>query len=463
MAGELINLSVEELLKRFGAGGHKPGAGSAVALQAMVAAKLIKTVIDLTKSKPDYKAYWNDLDILGYEIDKNIYPELQKLMQDDSNQFDIVIKTRNSRNEAEDIVEKARLSQKALDELKVSITIPLDIARQCLRLGQIAVFVFDKGFKSARGDSSVGINSTIGAIAGCLSIVDLNLQSLINDKWSDQARIDTDKVRSEYNDLVSEGMSRAEELTEEANRVNSFYTQIDAIRKSIQNNANLTSTQLEVAVRDIHLTMHEYREVIWKKDVPDRPLDLLKPEKLLSKLGYQYKLEDNLGVHDEGGNKFEVAGLIDSEKKYVAVSKNFPKPTQLFTIAHELGHALLHPGQSLHRDRPIDGSQVGLRDPQEIQANKFAGFFLMPRKQVIDVFRLLFGKDKFSINEYTAMGFNIPIAELRKKCPTLRDLSRLLATTDFFYRPINPLTNQFHTSQGAMAIRLEECELIEFK
>lgn len=209
--------------------------------------------------------------------------------------------------------------------------------------------------------------------------------------------------------------------------------------------------------------MYEYREVIWKKNIPERPMGILKPAQLLRKLGYQYKLEDELGFHDDTVVQYEVAGLIDGENKYVKVSKNFPKPTQLFTCAHELGHALLHPGLSLHRDRPIDGSNANSRDPREIQANKFAGFFLMPRKQVIEIFKILFLTDKFSINEYTAAGLNISITELRRRCKTERDLSRLLATTEFFQRPFNSIAKQFETSQGAMAIRLEECGLIDFK
>jgi len=48
---KLIELSTEELLKKFGSGKHKPGSGSAAAFQGMLSAKLIHTVIDLTLSR----------------------------------------------------------------------------------------------------------------------------------------------------------------------------------------------------------------------------------------------------------------------------------------------------------------------------------------------------------------------------------------------------------------------------
>jgi len=59
--GKLIELSTEELLKKFGSGKHKPGSGSAAAFQGMLSAKLIHTVIDLTKSRETYKKWWTEL------------------------------------------------------------------------------------------------------------------------------------------------------------------------------------------------------------------------------------------------------------------------------------------------------------------------------------------------------------------------------------------------------------------
>lgn len=57
---------------------------------------------------------------------------------------------------------------------------------------------------------------------------------------------------------------------------------------------------------------------------------------------------------------------------------------QRFTMAHELGHLLLHPGQDLYVDDQI--FRVNLRDPQsssgenteEVEANLFAAELLMP-------------------------------------------------------------------------------------
>lgn len=62
---------------------------------------------------------------------------------------------------------------------------------------------------------------------------------------------------------------------------------------------------------------------------------------------------------------------------------------QRFTLAHEIGHFLLHKGEEVIVDR---GFRVNLRDaeaskaenPEEIEANYFAAELLMPENMLID-------------------------------------------------------------------------------
>lgn len=74
----------------------------------------------------------------------------------------------------------------------------------------------------------------------------------------------------------------------------------------------------------------------------------------------------------------------------IGVNNNHSVNRQRFTIAHEIGHFLLHEGD-VHFDR-VDGSDQGLRlnfrsdssiegsDESEIEANVFAAELLMPLK-----------------------------------------------------------------------------------
>ena len=101
------------------------------------------------------------------------------------------------------------------------------------------------------------------------------------------------------------------------------------------------------------------------------------------------------------------------------------------------------------------------QDPVETEANKFASYFLMPAKLVGQFFVEFFGTNRFVLNEGTrfALGrggiVNLPPS------PTLRNVSRILASVDN-YNGIRfySLSQQFQVSNEAMAIRIEELELV---
>jgi Zn-dependent peptidase ImmA (M78 family) len=78
------------------------------------------------------------------------------------------------------------------------------------------------------------------------------------------------------------------------------------------------------------------------------------------------------------------------ERAVIAVNKGHHAHRRRFTIAHELGHFLLHRDAPSYYDQK---HQVGLHfrakvtntkwDPKEIEANRFAAELLMPRRLVL--------------------------------------------------------------------------------
>ena len=83
----------------------------------------------------------------------------------------------------------------------------------------------------------------------------------------------------------------------------------------------------------------------------------------------------------------DVSGMLlrDKQRTLIAVNAYHANTRQRFTIAHELGHLILHRGVF------VDTLRVNLRDGQasqgtdyeEVQANAFAAELLMPRYQVL--------------------------------------------------------------------------------
>ena len=97
----------------------------------------------------------------------------------------------------------------------------------------------------------------------------------------------------------------------------------------------------------------------------------------------------------------EISGIIHRNKDgsaVIGVNSSHPTQRQRFTIAHEIGHLLLHTNKSLHVDKnfPIglrSGISSKAEDENEIEANQFAAALLMPTDFLSKDVTPLVGKD----------------------------------------------------------------------
>jgi Zn-dependent peptidase ImmA (M78 family) len=82
----------------------------------------------------------------------------------------------------------------------------------------------------------------------------------------------------------------------------------------------------------------------------------------------------------------QVSGLVHRQRHrptIIGVNSSHASTRQRFTIAHELGHLILHRGESFHVDERaairFRNAQSSLAtEPDEIEANQFAAELLMP-------------------------------------------------------------------------------------
>lgn len=110
--------------------------------------------------------------------------------------------------------------------------------------------------------------------------------------------------------------------------------------------------------------------------------NIVRPPILPREIASNYGLE--VRAVDFSPDNDDVAGLIDFAKKIIYVNEKEHFNRQTFTIAHELGHFLLH--KDLFEGDP-ERYEVLLRmpigaetDPIEKEANAFAADLLVPRK-----------------------------------------------------------------------------------
>lgn len=81
-----------------------------------------------------------------------------------------------------------------------------------------------------------------------------------------------------------------------------------------------------------------------------------------------------------------IAGYIDFDKKWIVVNKEDAMARQNFSIAHELGHWIMHPDQvkaDKNDIRIVYRKPMGVEtDPLEIEANAFAAYLLVPEEML---------------------------------------------------------------------------------
>lgn len=465
MSIELLELPTKELLDKIGAGSHKPGSGSAAALNGILSCKLILTVIELTLDPKRTKTYGqlaNQFEQIRLNIKTTTGPRLEELFKEDAIQFDIAIQKRIERDKENNQKIKNKLNEISLRELKKSTELPIEIADLCIELAEYAILIFNQGFKAARGDAGVALSSSLSGLTGCLSIISLNLQSFPKSVWTENIKIKRDKLRKEYEKLTNENVRLMNVLDKEADFKNDFHAEFVEIRKMFFGKSNLLATDIEKLARRIQNALWTYQDLIWPNSPPGNLLGVLKSEKVIQLLKYAFHKVDTLGVNDSNE---EIAGIINNRDFTIMISSMYAPEVVNFTTAHELGHALLHDQIEMHRDIPLDGSEIMQSRPLvEKQADKFAAYFLMPSKIVTQLFQELFATDQFRINETTAqMLANCSQKELRKKARDLRELSRLIAKCEYYnLRPFKSLSKSFNVSVEAMAIRLEELSLIKY-
>lgn len=119
----------------------------------------------------------------------------------------------------------------------------------------------------------------------------------------------------------------------------------------------------------------------------------------------------------------ELSGMVHRSSAGVIIGVNSMHPTtrRRFTIAHELGHLLLHRNEELHVDERFP---IGFRselsskalDAAEIEANQFAAELLMPSTTLVEDVRTL----ATDIDSETAISQLAQLYQVSEQAMTIR-------------------------------------------
>ncbi len=218
---------------------------------------------------------------------------------------------------------------------------------------------------------------------------------------------------------------------------------------------------IEKEVRRLQFEIYGQRDIRYPLGVPGIPT-LFDPLNVAEHCGLFFEARDRLDTDYAGGG--EAAGVWQRSRSTILVSRRFPYDVQRFTGAHEIGHYVLHPwigDRTLHREMPFDAPRAN-RPAIEREADYFAACLLMPRKAVISEFDARF-RTKHPLVLTEVIAWHLKLDEhvlFSEPSGSLLFAKAVARAQRFDRRQFSSLAEFFGVSAAAMAIRLEELELV---
>lgn len=217
----------------------------------------------------------------------------------------------------------------------------------------------------------------------------------------------------------------------------------------------------EQAARKLQLELWDRQCTLWPGEAVT-PLDVCDPWVAARYLGFE--VQEGWLSSDGTRQGFQLGGFINRPAKLIAISDNQKPRTKLFTLAHELGHLLIHPGLHHHRELPMHGLTEPHEptDPKERQANHFAGCFLVPEKQLRLAFLACFGVSSLKLTDIVAWELlGAGYASLMNSPYPSLAFERVVAQAQRFSgHHFGALHDLFQVSPTTMAIRLRQAGLV---
>jgi hypothetical protein len=223
----------------------------------------------------------------------------------------------------------------------------------------------------------------------------------------------------------------------------------------------VSSINPEQAARKLQLDLLKSSALIWPGEQLS-PLDMCDPWAAARLRNIEVQEGWLTSDYTKAGHK--LGGFINRTANLIGVDVDLRYRTKLFTLAHEIGHLEMHPELHHHREIPVHGLTDVQHpvDRREHQANQFAGFFLVPTKQLRIAFEAAFGVRTLQLTDQVAWELlrddwasliNSPYHSLA--------FARCVGRAQRYCgREFGPLHDLFKVSETTMAIRLKESGLV---
>lgn len=231
-----------------------------------------------------------------------------------------------------------------------------------------------------------------------------------------------------------------------------------------KNNNNMHRAVLE-ARKTLRLLYDKKKSELGDKITPENffPVDLVDLDFLVRLLGWELNRVEHAG-HIEPTEELDAYADFKTRKITIG-TRDTHKGRLNFSLAHEIGHVMLHreKAMELARIRPIRDLR-GFKSPRnrfDVEANRFATELLMPMRAVKTRFKYMYECEQIISGSINAYLIAEKYKRKRKYVNNLnaQSLARLIA----IHKPEgkgNSLVDFFGVSRRAMEIRLKELRIV---
>jgi formiminotetrahydrofolate cyclodeaminase len=199
---KLVKQNIKMFLDEVASSSPAPGGGSVAALSGALGAALSSMVCNLTRGKQGYETVQDEIrEIL--EKSEGLRKDLTDLIDKDTDAFNEVIKALKMPKETEDQKEQRRNAMQIA--FKQATEVPLETARKCEQILDIAHIVAEKGNKNSISDAAVSALMAQTGVQAAMLNVRINLSSIKDTEYVQQ-------VSTELHELLQNAMQKSTEI-----------------------------------------------------------------------------------------------------------------------------------------------------------------------------------------------------------------------------------------------------------
>ena len=181
----LMNLVGKEFVEELSTNSPAPGGGSVSALAGALGAALSSMVAALSHEKKELLDLKPEIDEIGIEA-QNLKDRLSFLVDEDTNAFNKVMDA--NRLSATNDKEQSAKNQAIEIANKYAIEIPLETAKKCFRVIELANTLVEKGNPNSVSDAGVAAEVALAGVSGACMNVLINLTSVEDETYCDDMR-----------------------------------------------------------------------------------------------------------------------------------------------------------------------------------------------------------------------------------------------------------------------------------